>query len=303
MRIILQLIFIILKFLLEIEDFTRKIINHFKKLLSSFPSFKLTRPKSRKIRKIKPKIIYHRKRRFRKLLTKLKYLIIGILVSLIFFFLPAVILIFLQDLPSPSELTFRQIPQTTRIFDRNGILLAQIYAGENRTLIPLSNIPKYLQEATISIEDKNFYNHPGFDLPSIVRAIKVNTSGKAIQGGSTITQQLIKSSILTPEQSVTRKIKELILAFWAERIYTKNQILEMYFNQVPYGGTAWGVEAASLTYFDKSAKDLDLAESAFLAVLGAHRGRVPRQVHPLAGAPLPSLYIVTSAPRSTKCLP
>ncbi|PIR59701.1 MAG: hypothetical protein COU68_04175, partial [Candidatus Pacebacteria bacterium CG10_big_fil_rev_8_21_14_0_10_45_6] len=167
---------------------------------------------------------------------KLRYFLVGFLFSFIFLFLPLIFLIFLQELPHPSELTTRQIPQTTKIFDRNGILLYEIYASQNRTLVPLSAIPKHLQLATLAIEDKNFYKHPGFDLTSIIRALKENNeAGMILQGGSTITQQLIKSSMLSPEQHVTRKIKEIILAFWTERIYSKDQILEMYFNQVPYG--------------------------------------------------------------------
>lgn len=204
------------------------------------------------------------------IVNKLKYFLIGVIFSFLFLFLPLLFYIFLQDLPHPRELTTRQIPQTTKIFDRNGILLYEIYASQNRTLVPLSQIPKHLQQATLAIEDKNFYNHPGFDIASILRAVKENATRKGIlQGGSTITQQLIKSSMLTPEKSWERKIKELILAFWAERLYTKEQILEMYFNQVPYGGTAWGVEAASEVYFNKEVKDLTLAESAFLAGITA----------------------------------
>ncbi len=200
--------------------------------------------------------------------TKVKYFFFGILFSSFFIFLPIFFLVFLQDLPSPRELTFRQIPQTSKIYDRNDILLAEIYTTHNRTLIPLSDVPKHLQNATLAIEDKNFYSHPGFDILSILRAFGADYAhGRVIQGGSTITQQLIKSSILTSEQSIVRKIKEVALAFWAERIYTKQQILEMYFNQVPYGGTAWGVEAASETYFSKPVKELSLAESAFLAGL------------------------------------
>lgn len=199
---------------------------------------------------------------------KLRYFFIGFLFSFFFFFLPLVFFLFLQDLPHPKELTTRQIPQTTKIYDRKGTLLYEIYATQNRTLVPLKDIPKSLQQATLAIEDKNFYQHPGFDIASIIRAIKEDReAGRILQGGSTITQQLIKSSMLSPEQSVTRKAKEIVLAFWSERIYSKDQILEMYFNQVPYGGTAWGVEAASETYFNKNVKDLDLAESAFLAGL------------------------------------
>ena len=196
---------------------------------------------------------------------KLKYFIIGFLFCAIFILTPLSFYAFLTSLPNPKLLTERAFPQTTKIFDRNGTLLYQIYANENRTLVPLNSLPKNLINATISIEDKDFYTNPGFDINGIIRAAIADFSGKPIQGGSTITQQLIKSTLLTPEVSVTRKIKEIVLAFWAERLYTKNQILEMYFNQVPYGGTAWGIEAASETYFGKNVKDLDLAQCAFLA--------------------------------------
>ena len=199
--------------------------------------------------------------------NKLKYFFLGVFFSCFFLFFPLVFLLFLQDLPSPRELSIKQVPQTTKIFDRNGVLLSEIYANQNRTLVSLHDIPKSLQNATLAIEDKNFYQHPGFDVPGIIRALQADLAGRKIQGGSTITQQLIKSSMLTPEQSITRKIKEVVLAFWAERIYSKQQILEMYFNQVPYGGTAWGIEAASETYFDKPVKNLSLAQSAFLAGL------------------------------------
>jgi 1A family penicillin-binding protein len=199
--------------------------------------------------------------------VKLKYFFIGSFVSLIFFFIPLTVIIFLQELPSPKQLSFQQAPLTTKIFDRNNNLLYQIYATQNRTLVPLSSVPKHLQEATIAIEDKNFYKNSGVDIAAIIRAAIADISGKPLQGGSTITQQLIKSTLLSPEISIKRKIKEIILAFWADSIYTKDQILEMYFNQIPYGGTAWGIEAASEVYFDTKVSDLDLAQSAFLAGL------------------------------------
>jgi len=199
------------------------------------------------------------------LFAKFKYFLAGTIFSFTFLFIPLLSLVFLQDLPHPRMITLGQIPQTTKIYDRNGTLLYQIYAAENRTVVPLTTIPAYLKQATIAIEDKDFYTHPGFDITAIIRSAVENLQGNDLQGGSTITQQLIKSALLTPETSVQRKIKELILAFWAERIYTKNQILEMYFNQIPYGGTAWGAEAAAEVYFDKKVNELDLAESAFLA--------------------------------------
>ncbi len=173
----------------------------------------------------------------------------------------------LRDLPLPTKLSSSSNPQTTQIFDRNGKLLYSIYDKKNQTFIPLSTIPKSMQEATIAIEDKNFYEHGAVDLRGIARAFISTVFHRQIQGGSTLTQQLVKNSLLTQEQTIPRKIKEVILAFATEIIYSKNKILEMYLNQVPYGGTAYGIEAASESYFGKHAKDLDLAESALLAGL------------------------------------
>jgi len=198
---------------------------------------------------------------------KFRYFFIGTFFSFLFFFLPLLFFVFVLNLPNPNDLTLKEVAQSTKIYDRNGNLLYQIYANQNRTIIPLSNVPKTLRLATIAIEDKDFYSNPGFNISAIIRAAIADFKGEPLQGGSTITQQLIKTTLLTPEITITRKVKEIILAFWAERIYTKNKILEMYFNQVPYGGTAWGVEAATETYFGKKAKELDLAESAFLAGL------------------------------------
>ncbi len=223
---------------------------------------KLGEEKIKKRRKIKPTKIFPLP-----FSVKIKYFLIGAAFSFVFIFLPFLFLIFIQDLPSPKILSLREEPQSTKIYDRNGVLLYEIYANQNRTFVPLSSIPKYVQEATIATEDKDFYKNPGFDIFAIIRAAIADLRGEPLQGGSTITQQLIKSTLLTPELTITRKIKEVILAFWAEHIYTKDEILEMYLNQIPYGGTAWGVEAAAETYFGKHAKDLDLAESAMLAGL------------------------------------
>ncbi len=200
---------------------------------------------------------------------QIKSFIAGVCITILFFILPYNTYVWLASLPNPKLLSQRDIAVTTKIFDRNGTLLYEIYADQNRTPIPLTNIPKTVQEATIAVEDKDFYRHPGFSVVGIVRAMKETFINRRVQGGSTITQQLIKSALLTPEVTVTRKVKEIILAFWAERLYGKNQILEMYLNQVPYGGTAWGIEAAAQTYFGKSIKDVNLAEAAMLAGLPA----------------------------------
>ncbi len=174
-----------------------------------------------------------------------------------------------KDLPSPSRLESADVtPLATKIYDRNGNLLFDIFADQNRTQVPLEEIPKHLQQATIAIEDKEFYRHSGINpIGGILRALVASATGKQLQGGSTITQQLVKSALLTPERTVIRKVREIILAFWVEILYSKDKILEMYLNQVPYGGTAWGIETAAQKYFGKHVKDLTLAESTLLAGL------------------------------------
>ena len=237
MEFLLKILIFILKGFILIGDTTIKI----SKSIGGF--VKKPRKKQKKIKPIKLFPLPFN--------IKLKYFILGTLFSLILVFMPLLFIIFIQELPNPKQLSFEQAPLTTKIYDRNGTILLQIYANQNRTLVPLSAIPKYLRDATIAIEDKNFYKNAGFDITAIARAAISNLSGKPLQGGSTITQQLIKSTLVGSELSLKRKIKEIILAFWAERIYTKDQILEFYFNQVPYGGTAWGVEAAAEIYFGK----------------------------------------------------
>jgi len=179
------------------------------------------------------------------------------------------IFIIIKDLPDPTIIENRRVAQSTKIYDRSGkILLYEIYNEEKRTIIPFSDIPDYVKKATLAIEDFNFYQHPAFDWRSIIRALLTNlVRGKIVQGGSTITQQLAKNTFLTPERTFSRKIKELLLAFQLERNYSKDEIFNLYLNQIPYGANAYGIEAASQTYFQKSAKDLTLAESALLAAL------------------------------------
>lgn len=212
-------------------------------------------------------------------LYKFKYIIVGSIVAFFFFFLPATFYIFVADLPKLSNLSVNYISKSTKILDRNGTLLFEVYANQNRTIVDLQQVPVELRQATIAIEDRDFYKHSGFDLRGIARALYVDVTRDHIQGGSTITQQLIKSALLTPEVSITRKARELVLAFWAEQQYTKDEILELYFNYVPYGGTAWGVEAASQIYFGKRVSDLSLAESAYLAGLP----QAPSQYSPFNG--------------------
>lgn len=195
------------------------------------------------------------------LLNYWKFLVpIILLIGLFYFFI-------LKDLPSPTKLATNNLSQSTQIYDRNGTLLYTIYGNRNQTFVPLSNIPKNVQDATVAIEDKDFYHHGAVDFRGIARAAYVTIFHKQIQGGSTITQQLVKNTLLSPEQTITRKIKEIVLSFTVELIYPKDKILELYLNQIPYGGTAYGIEAASQTYFGIHATQLDLAQSALLAGL------------------------------------
>ncbi|GIK84361.1 MAG: penicillin-binding protein 1A [Patescibacteria group bacterium] len=172
-----------------------------------------------------------------------------------------------KDLPLATDLSIKEQQVSTKILDRNGEVLFRIYADENRTILPLSEIPHAAVAATIAIEDKDFFVHHGFSLSGIVRAAISNFQGKSLQGGSTITQQLVKNRLLTSERTVSRKIRELLLSVLVELQYSKEEILEMYLNQVSYGGNAYGIEEASQKFFGKSARELTLAESALLAGL------------------------------------
>ncbi|MCE7936612.1 penicillin-binding protein [Candidatus Saccharibacteria bacterium CPR2] len=175
---------------------------------------------------------------------------------------------FRKDLPSPGEINNRLLNQTTKFYDRTGqILLYEVYGDQNRTVLKGDQISSHIKNATIAVEDKDFYNHGGFSLAGITRAAYNNffKKGAVKEGGSTITQQFIKNSLLTSERTYTRKIKELILSIELERLYSKDEILTFYLNEISYGSTAYGVEAAAQSYFKKSAKDLTLDESAMLA--------------------------------------
>ncbi len=237
--------------------------------LPTLPTLPFARLKQQSIALTQPMGQPYRPSKLHTTLTDFRGFALGVGAAFLFIFIPYIAYHWLVALPNPQLLTRRDLEVTTKIYDRNGALLYEIYADQNRTPLKLTEIPLTLRQATIAIEDREFYLHPGFSIRGILRAVKETMLHKRLQGGSTITQQLIKSALLSPEVNITRKVKEILLAFWAERMYGKNQILEMYLNQVPYGGTAWGVEAASQTYFGKSVKDINLAESALLAGLPA----------------------------------
>ncbi len=189
----------------------------------------------------------------------------------------------LRDLPNPQRISERTVIESTKIYDRTGkILLYEVHGEEKRTVVALSEIPLTIQQATLAAEDINFYSHRGIDAKGILRAAYTNLiRGDIRQGGSTITQQLIKNSILGSERTFRRKIREQILALLLEQKYSKDEILELYLNQIPYGSNAYGVAAAAQTFFGKEPKDVAVGEAALLAALpkaptyyspyGAHR--------------------------------
>ena len=175
-----------------------------------------------------------------------------------------------KNLPDPNKLMERSVAQSTKIYDRTGEhLLYEIHGDEKRTLILLSALPEYVRWATIALEDKNFYSHKGFDFWGIVRASITNLvrGDLTAQGGSTITQQFVKNAILSRERNYARKIKELILAYQIEKRFSKDEILQLYLNEIPYGANAYGIQSASQTFFGKDASVLTIAEAATLAAL------------------------------------
>ena len=214
---------------------------------------------------MKKKITNKNKIFLKKFLKKYRLpIVIGISICLILFFW------IFKDLPSPTRLDSYNFPASTLIYDRNGQLLYEIYAEKNRVPVKLEDLPEYIKWGTIASEDKNFYKHHGFDVSGILRATFNTIFRQTLQGGSTLTQQLVKNALLEdPSRTLRRKIREAILTWTAEVIYSKDEILEMYLNQAPYGGTAWGIEAAAKTYFNKKAKDLTLAEATLLVGLPA----------------------------------
>ena len=174
-----------------------------------------------------------------------------------------------HNLPDPKNFQERKVVESTKIYDRTGkILLYEIHGEQKRTVINLDQISPYIIKTTLAAEDHRFYQHRGFVLSSIARALVHNLFHPTdLQGASTITQQLARSTFLTAQKTIIRKTKEAILTIQIERHYTKNQILEMYFNQINFGYSNYGIETASEFYFNKTAKDLDLAEAAYLTSL------------------------------------
>ncbi len=223
-------------------------------------------PKRRFYRKIYQKD-KKRERRKGKFLLVLKFfgyfLLFFVFISLFLF------VYYAKDLPRPERFTEKPFIQSTKIYDKTGeILLYDVYGEEKRDIISLDQVPEYLKEAVIVAEDVNFYHHFGLDIKGIIRAVLSNLRvGKAIYGGSTISQQLIRSSFLTREKTLKRKVREIILTLELERRYSKDEILEFYLNQVPFGSNTYGVEAACQTYFNKPVSEISLPEATILVSL------------------------------------
>lgn len=185
-----------------------------------------------------------------------------------------------KDLPRPDRVR-RTDGLSTVILDRNGETLYDIYEDQNRLPVKFENLPEYLKQSTVAIEDKDFYTHQGFSVSGIIRGMGACIFLRRCQGGSTLTQQLVKNALLTNQRTLPRKIKEAILAVQIEKKYKKDEILLMYLNEAPYGGTAVGVESAAQYYFGKPVRDLNLVESAVLAGLP----QSPSQYSPFSGQP------------------
>lgn len=204
----------------------------------------------------------------------LRFLVFATKIALVVFFFALVLLLFIawyfsKDLPDYSQLKEYHPPCVTRIYSADGKLIEE-YAKEKRIFVPINSVPKSLVQAFIAAEDKNFYSHSGIDIFSIIRAAFANVShimnGTRFEGGSTITQQVVKNFLLSSERSIERKVKEAILSYMLSQTFSKDQILELYLNQL-FLGKGYGVAAAALGYFNKSVEELSIAESAFLASL------------------------------------
>lgn len=189
----------------------------------------------------------------------------------LFFIFCAVILFWISTfkVPTLESIKERRVVESTKIYDRTGeILLYDTGGNVRRSIVPIEEISRNIKNATIAIEDREFYSHKGVKLTAFLRAVIVNIlSLDFSQGGSTITQQVVKNSILTNEKLISRKAKEWVLAMKLEKIMSKDEILSMYLNEIPYGGVIYGVEEASETFFGKKASDVTLAEAAYLAAL------------------------------------
>jgi membrane peptidoglycan carboxypeptidase len=203
---------------------------------------------------------------------KMKFLISLAYVVLLFIAISVVgvIIVFAgysRDLPNPNSLLERSEELSTKLYDRNGTPILEVYGEKNRILVNVKDVSQHVIHATLSVEDSNFYIHKGFSPRGMLRAVRNMLTGEGLQSGSTITQQAVKNALLTQDRTISRKIKEIILALQLESKYTKDQIIQMYLNETPYGGQNYGIYTAAKAYFNKDPKDLSIAESAYMAGL------------------------------------
>jgi 1A family penicillin-binding protein len=203
-----------------------------------------------------------------KIITKLAYIIIILFLIGVLFSI-SVFIYFAKDLPRPERYTEYPVVRQTEIYDRSGEnKLYTIYGEEVREIISINDVPNHFINALLTAEDRSFYSHFGIDFKGIARSFVLNfQEGRTVAGGSTISQQFVRSAFLTTEKKIIRKIREIVLTLELERRYSKNEILEFYLNQVPFGSNIYGIESAANVYFNKSAKELSLPESAVLVSL------------------------------------
>ncbi|MFA5776564.1 MAG: transglycosylase domain-containing protein [Patescibacteria group bacterium] len=242
------------KYALQVKNITQK------------PRVKYVRKKYHAIALEAPRFV--RNDKFKSLMSWVKTFSTGGIFTLLFIVTPAMAYSWYRGLPQPGVLVENaQTHRPTRILDRKGVPLYEIYVDKKYAPVALNQIPKNVILATLAVEDHEFFNHNGVRFLSIARAAKATIIDDSVQGGSTITQQLIKNVLLSPERTITRKLKEVFLALVVEKKYTKEEILELYLNNIPYGGTAWGIQSASQKFFGKDVSNLTLGEAAFLAGL------------------------------------
>lgn len=195
----------------------------------------------------------------------------GTLIVSLGLFLGGILLLWVALIPLPDFASFeqRKIEESTKIYDRTGeVLLFDVHKDIKRKVVPFDEMSRHIKNATVAIEDSDFYEHYGVKPTAIIRAFFINLMNfEVVQGGSTITQQVVKNTLLTKDQKIIRKIKEAVLSLKLEQVMAKENILELYLNEAPYGGNLYGIEEASLAFFGKSAKDIELAEAAYLAAI------------------------------------
>lgn len=223
-----------------------------------------------------------------------------------------------KDLPSPDKINAQVTAQSSKIYARDeadhpghGTLLYEVYGDKNRSIVQFDQMPQYVKDATIAVEDKNFYHHGPLSFLGILRSAWIDIVFRgAYQGGSTITQQYVRNALLTTDKTFGRKVKEVILAIEIEQLYKKDDILKLYLNEIPYGSSAYGIEAAAKTYFGRDAKDLDLAQSALLAAIpnaptyyspyGSHQDALVERQHTVLDLMVQQKYITAAQADSAK---